>query len=146
MPVADIAQNLRIAYDGEVVTSVRCGEEDVGFRVMLEERAHRRLNYLSELLVPNQHGELVKLKTVVGFETGPGSSKYHHYDGERTITITADVDQEIATSLEVTRKVLDQLNFDKTGTSRNLPGMRVVIGGESEETQESMLSLYTQKR
>ena len=33
LTVADVAQNVRIAYDGEVVTSVRYGDEDVDFRV-----------------------------------------------------------------------------------------------------------------
>ena len=138
LTVADIAQNLRIAYDGEVVTSVRYGEEDVDFRVILEEKARKQLDGLSELLIPNRQGELVKLKAVIGFKTGPGPSEYRHFDGERTATITADVIQEITTPLMATNKVLAHFNLDK-----DWPGMRFVIGGQSQETEESMASLYT---
>ena len=35
--VADIAQYVRIAFDGEVVTNVRYGDEDVDFRVIFKE-------------------------------------------------------------------------------------------------------------
>ena len=138
LTVADIAQNLRMAYDGEVVTSVRYGEEDVDFRVILEEKARKQLDGLSELLIPNRQGELVKLKAVIGFKTGPGPSEYRHFDGERTVTITADVIQEITTPLMATDKVLAHFNLDK-----DWPGMRFVIGGESQETEESMASLYS---
>ncbi len=39
LSVADVAKNIRLAYDGEIVTSVRYGDEDVDFRVILEEKA-----------------------------------------------------------------------------------------------------------
>ena len=58
LTVADVAQSIRIAYDGEVVTSVRYGDEDVDFRVMLHEKVRKRLNDLSELLIPNRQGQL----------------------------------------------------------------------------------------
>lgn len=128
LTVADIAQNLRMAYDGEVVTSVRYGEEDVDFRVILEEKARKQLDGLSELLIPNRQGELVKLKAVIGFKTGPGPSEYRHFDGERTATITADVIQEITTPLMATNKVLAHFNLDK-----DWPGMRFVIDGQPSQ-------------
>jgi len=137
LTVADVAQGIRIAYDGEVVTSVRYGDEDVDFRVMLHEKVRRRLSDLSELLIPNRQGQLVKLKTVTSFSTGPGPADYHHYDGERTITITADLVPGTTTSLEATEAVLS--NFD---LNRDWPGMRIVAGGEAQETAESMSGLF----
>jgi multidrug efflux pump subunit AcrB len=136
LTVADVAQSLRIAYDGEIVTSVRYGDEDVDFRVILQEKVRRSLNDLSELLIPNRQGQLVKLKTATSFTTGPGPADYHHYDSERTITITADIVPDITTPLEVTKALTNHFDLN------DWPGMRFVVGGEAQETEESMKGLF----
>ena len=56
LTVADVARNVRLAFDGEIVTSVRYGEEDVDFRVILEERARRTEDTLRDLIIPNRDG------------------------------------------------------------------------------------------
>jgi multidrug efflux pump subunit AcrB len=137
LTVADVAQSIRIAYDGEVVTSVRYGDEDVDFRVMLHEKVRKSLNKLSEILIPNRQGQLVKLRAATAFKTGPGAADYHHYDGERTITITADIVPGTTTPLEVTKTVLNRFDLN-----RDWPGMRFVVGGEAQETEESMRGLF----
>jgi multidrug efflux pump subunit AcrB len=137
LTVADIAQNVRIAYDGEVVTSVRYGDEDVDFRVIIQETARRQLRYVNELLIPNQRGRLIPLREVATLETGPGPSNYRHYDGERTITIEADVDKETTTPLEVSEAVFGHFDLD-----RDWPGMRLTLGGEQIETEKSMAGLF----
>lgn len=136
LTVADIAQNVRIAYDGEVVTSVRYGDEDVDFRVLFEEKTRRQLDYIRELPIPNRQGRLIPLKEVAWPETGPGPADYRHYKGERTITVEADVDQSIITPLEVTDAVFGHFDLD-----RDWPGTRFVLGGEVMETEESMRNL-----
>jgi len=137
LTVADVAQNVRIAYDGEVVTSVRYGGEDVNFRVIIQERARRRLSYLNELLIPNRQGRLIPLKEVAWLNPGPGPSDYRHFDGERTVTIEGDIDQEKTSSLEVTEAVFNHFNLD-----RDWQGMQLVLGGELVETEESMAGLF----
>jgi multidrug efflux pump subunit AcrB len=137
LTVADVARNLRIAYDGEVVTSVRYGDEDVDFRVQLQEKARAQPEYLNELLIPNRQRRLIPLKSTAELLTSPGPSNYYHFDGERTITITSDVIKEIITPVEATDSVYSHFNMDK-----DWPGMRLAMGGEAAETQESMMSLF----
>jgi multidrug efflux pump subunit AcrB len=136
LTVADVARNVRIAYDGEVVTSVRYGDEDVDFRIMIQEKTRRRLNYLNDLLIPNRQGRLIPLKRVARLKTGPGPSDFRHFDGERTVIVEADLDQEITTPLEVNDAVF--AHFD---TDRDWPGVQLVPGGEIMETGESMAGL-----
>jgi len=136
LTVADIAQNVRLAYDGQVVTRVRYGDEDVGFRVILEESARNKPDYLSKLKIPNRRGRLIPLSEVAQFEIGPGPSRYFHYEEERTVTITADIALGDLTPLQATQLAVD--HFDLTS---DWPGMQFVIGGEAEETQESIVSL-----
>jgi len=137
LTVSDISQTARIAYDGDVVTSVRYNEDDVEFRVLLEEDARTDLSYLKELLIPNKQGRLIQLSDVAAFDIGPGPSSYYHYDGERTTTITSDLAKGAATPIEITNQVVNHFNLD-----RGWPGMRFVIGGEAEETAESFRSLF----
>ncbi|NIM19237.1 MAG: AcrB/AcrD/AcrF family protein [Candidatus Latescibacteria bacterium] len=136
LTVADVARYVRIGYDGEVVTSVRYGEEDVDFRVLLEEKARARPEFLNELLIANQQGRLIPLKDVARLVTAPGPANFYHFDGERAVTITADILKGMVTPLEATKAVLNHFDLDE-----DWRGLRFVVGGEAEETQESIASL-----
>ena len=136
LSVADVAKNLRLAYDGEIVTSVRYGDEDVNFRVILEEKARGSAEVLGKLIIPNRHGRFVELQEVASFRVAPGPSNFLHYDNERTITVTANINKEETTPLLATTAVLDAIDMQ-----HDWPGMRIEAGGEAEETQKSMGSL-----
>jgi len=136
LTIADIAQNIRIAYDGQIVTSVRYGEEDVDFRVSLQAKARKNLDYLSDLLIPNKKGRLIPLGEVTNFKTGPGPTNFYHYNGERAVTISASVDQDITSPMAATKSILGKIDIDK-----DWPGMRIKTGGESKESSSSLIDL-----
>ena len=136
LTVSDIARNVRLAFDGEVVTSVRYGDEDVDFRVLFEESARSSMDSLSDLVIPNAAGEFIRLEEVGKFTFGMSPSNMYHFDNERAITITADVVKGITTPLNATAQALDGFDIDT-----DWPGMRIVIGGEAEESADSMGSL-----
>ena len=135
LTVADVAQSARFAYDGELVTDVRYGDEDVDFRVQLEPQARGNQRYLENLLIPNYQGRLIRLGDVASLRPGPGPSTYYHFDGERSVMITSDIVAGVTTSLKATNEIMG--HFDM----KDWPGTRFVVGGEAEETQESMNSL-----
>ena len=134
--VADVAQNVRIAYDGEVVTSVRYGDEDVDFRVIFSESARKSPGYMRRISLPNKGGHLTSLSQLARFQSVPGPANFHHYKGDRAITVSGDVDTEITTSIKVSQMVKRHFDVDK-----DYPGMRLVIGGEAEESQKSLNDL-----
>lgn len=137
MTVADIARTVRIAYDGEVVTSIRYGDEDVDFRVILQERARKSLAFLRALNVPNREGRLIPLGEVAQLKITAGPSDIHHFNSVRSTTVQSDVDQEITTAVTVTQAIQSRFDLDK-----DYPGMRFVTGGEAQEQAESMRSLF----
>ncbi len=137
LTVADIAQNVRIAYDGEVVTSVRYGDEDVDFRVLFLEEVRKEPEMLKDFLIPNNRGRLIPLKDVATLETQPGPSNFFHFDEERAVTITADLEKDGITSMQATADVAEHFNVGK-----DWHGARLFIGGEAEETEKSMNSLF----
>ena len=136
LTVADVAQTVRVAYDGEVVTSVRYGEDDVAFRVIFPKSIRAYPDFLSRLHVANQQGRLIPITQFARFETGPGPASFYHYKGERSIVVSADIDTEVTTSVIATNKVLDHF-----GDLKGYPGMRFEVGGEAQETTESMIAL-----
>ncbi|MDH3449959.1 MAG: efflux RND transporter permease subunit [Gammaproteobacteria bacterium] len=136
LTVSDIARNVRLAFDGEVVTSVRYGDEDVDFRVLFEESARSSLDTLADLVIPNARGDFVRLEEVAEFSIGAGPSNVYHFDNERAITITADVIKDVITPLAATERALQDIDLDE-----DWPGMRLAVGGEAEESAESMGSL-----
>jgi multidrug efflux pump subunit AcrB len=136
LTIADIAQNIRIAYDGQIVTSVRYGEEDVDFRVSLQAKARKSLDYLSQLLIPNKKGRLIPLGDVVRFKTGPGPTNFYHYNGERAVTMSANIDQDITSPMAATKRILGKIDIEK-----DWAGMRIKAGGESKESGSSMINL-----
>jgi multidrug efflux pump subunit AcrB len=136
LSVADVAKSIRLAYDGEIVTSVRYGEEDVDFRVIMDEEARSSINVLRDLVIPNAAGRFVSLDEVASFHVAPGPSNFYHFNNERTITVTADVQKGTTTPLLATNAVVSQVDLN-----RDWKGMRLVVGGEAEESTESMGSL-----
>jgi len=136
LSVADVAKTIRLAYDGEVVTSVRYGDEDVDFRVILEEKARGSAAALGQLIIPNASGRFISLDEVADFNVGPGPSNFYHFNNERAITVTADIEKGKTTPLIAVQRVLESIDLD-----RDWRNMRLVVGGETEETQESMGSL-----
>ncbi len=137
LTVADIAQNVRTAFDGETVTSFRDGDEDVDFRVVFLKSARQDLSYIYNLAIPNDRGRLIKLRDVARLETGPGPSAFRHFDGDRTTTIEADLDQDLNTSIDATNELLSFFpDIDK-----RFPDMQLRAGGEAEESSESIANL-----
>lgn len=135
--VADVARNVRIAYDGEVVGTVRYGDEDVDFRVIFQDEVRQDPEYLKELMLPNKGGNLTRLGLVAGFEDAPGPANINHFRGDRSIVITGDVDQKVTTPLLVSEAVRKKFNV-----SRDYPGLQLIVGGEAQESEESMNDLF----
>lgn len=135
---SDVSQTIRIAYDGQVATSTRYGDEDVDFRVILQRNYRQNMAYLNQLKVANQQGELINLGEVADFEVGPGVYAIYHEDGEPAITITGEVDETVITPLEVMAAVEQHFDFE---TMRNYPGVRLDIGGEAADSQQAIRDL-----
>ncbi len=136
LQVADVARNVRIAYDGEVVTTVRYGEDDVDFRIQFNREARRDAGYLGRLSVPNDQGRLIPLSQVATLQPSPGPENFYHYDGERAITLEGDVIKGVVTPIEVSTRVMKRFDLH-----REYPGMTIVVGGEADETRQSVNDL-----
>ncbi|MCP4391269.1 MAG: efflux RND transporter permease subunit, partial [Gammaproteobacteria bacterium] len=88
------------------------------------------------LIIPNRRGDFIRLEEVAEFSIDTGPANIYHFDNERAITITADVVKGVTTPLAVTGELAKGFDIDN-----DWPGLRLVVGGEAEESAESMGSL-----
>ncbi len=133
--VSVVAQSLRLAFDGEVATSVRYDDDDVEFRVQLDKKSLSDLDVISSMVIPNNQGRLIRLGEFAEFKSSDSLAIFSHYQNKRSTLITADVDIDIMTPVEATNSILGQINVDQW------PGMDVISDGEADESQESVGSL-----
>jgi multidrug efflux pump subunit AcrB len=134
LTVADVARNVRIAYDGQVVTTLRKDDEDIDFRVQFVEEARRDERFLENMVIPNAQGRLIRLRDVADLKVGPGPSSYRHFDGERTTTVEADVNPDVVTALDVSGMVKSA--FADLG--ERYDNVRLEVGGEAQKSQEAI--------
>jgi multidrug efflux pump subunit AcrB len=138
LTVADISTAVRVGFEGVEATKYRGGGDDeIDVIVRFERDDRRDLDDLRNLRVATPAGAAIPLGNVATIDVGTAPADLHRRDGERVITVTADV-EEGTTSTEVNRL----LQRDLAGIPRAYPGYEVEFGGEYEETQESFVSLF----
>ncbi|CAM9548422.1 unnamed protein product [Discosporangium mesarthrocarpum] len=132
----DLARALRGANDGVVTSSFRSptAVEDDDIRVLLEPGQRDRLLDLLEIDVRGSAGQLVRLSDVAKLEVTRGYLAYRRVDGKRAVTVFADVDDDLATSISVNR----DLEARFADIRERFPAVDLVYGGEYQESNESM--------
>lgn len=137
LSIQDIGSAVRFAFDGGVATKIKKADEEITVRVRFPYESKYDETKLSDVKVENERGNLVPLDAVASFVEKPGVSAINHLDRRRAITVTANVDQDVTTSLEVTEKIAKEYK----GFNEMFPGYTITFGGEFEETEKSMSSL-----
>ncbi len=135
----DLGRALRGANDGLVASSLRepGRDEDVDIRVMLEPRFRRGLQDILDVELRTPAGQLLKLRDVAEVEVSRGYRTYRRYDGKRTVSVTAEVDEDRTTSLWVNTRL--QAAF--ADIEQRHPEVEVLYGGEYQETEEAFANL-----
>ena len=130
----DVAQTVRIAYDGMIATSIETGDELLDFRVKVDDSFQKDEAYLLSLSIPNNKGRLIRLSDVAYLEEGVGKANVNHYDGERSIALSAKVDNDVITSAQANMKVREYYK----SVAEKYPNTRVELEGEAKRTQETL--------
>ncbi|MDO8644629.1 MAG: efflux RND transporter permease subunit, partial [bacterium] len=138
LTLSDVAQSVRFAFEGGSVTTVKKGDEDWDVLVKFPEALRYQPDSLLKVKISNPVGDLVPLSAVASFEKDESIEALRHYNRKQTITVSAQVDQRISSSLKVNREVKEILEKEKILDPRIL----VDFGGEAEDTTESLQSLF----
>ncbi|MCY4058625.1 MAG: efflux RND transporter permease subunit, partial [Gammaproteobacteria bacterium] len=134
----NLARQVRSAFFGDEALRVQRGREDMRVYVRLPEAERNAVADVEGYVVQTPAGGGVPLRRVASVRFGSSPTTIRRKDGQRILTVTADVSSGVVTGDEVTdlleRSVLPQL-------ARGNPGLAYSFGGERQEQVESMGAL-----
>ncbi|MDH5361198.1 MAG: efflux RND transporter permease subunit, partial [Gammaproteobacteria bacterium] len=132
------AIHIRAAVDGLRATTVRRGSEEVDVSIRFPSDRNHQLEQLYSLEIPNQRGGLIPLSKIASFEETRGFSTIRHKEGIRIISVVANIDASVITSVALNKQVAD--NEDKW-LGKYSDRVTVKYGGEAEKNSESFRDL-----
>jgi len=138
LTLKEVATEIRNAFEGGIATTIQKSDEEIDIRVRFPERHRNSVKSLEKIYIPNAVGNLIPLKEIVTFERKPSLSTIQRFDRKRMVAVTAEVDDELITSVEVNSKLMKQF----ADIQKEFPSISVIYGGEQERTMESMMSLF----
>jgi multidrug efflux pump subunit AcrB len=133
-----LAQTVRSTFYGEEVMRLQRGRHEVKLMVRNPPEQRASLANLREIRIRTDGGGEVPLEEVAAVEVRRGYSAINRIDQQRSITLTADVDEAAANAREITQDL--QANF-LPAVLEEFPDVKVRWEGQERETQESFSSL-----
>ena len=156
--VADLAETVRASYYGQEVMRLQRGRHEVKLMVRYPQEERRSLANFDDIRVrtpgaaTRRGGNLRWLqRAAAAFPERPlselaevdvqrGYSTIHRLNQQRSITVTADIDEKIANAKEITQKLKTDI-VPKLMADGKFDNIRVHWGGMEKDTQESVSGL-----
>jgi len=108
LTIEDVLQTLRIAFDGQIVTSMVTLENIIDFRLRLNAKSRANIESISQLPIQNRMGNLINLAPFIRAQTRSASSEIKHINGKRTTTIFGNIDMKKISGAQVVTKVAEK--------------------------------------
>ena len=134
---ADIARNIRILVDGEIVESVQDQGETVDIRVVAADGQFSSPTELLGVQLPTATGDMISLSELVDADRSPALGTIRHYNFRRTITVEADIDSEMTDTVTANQAVMDAWSQ----LQASYPNVNLDFSGELDDIQESLDSI-----
>ncbi|MEZ9233178.1 efflux RND transporter permease subunit [Vibrio amylolyticus] len=135
LTVQDLATTLRIAFDGESVSSTWIGDQEVNLRVLLDEE-YRNIERLKTTKITTPSGVKVPLNRLAKVKQVQAPRELLHYNGDRQVLVSAQIVDDAVGSGELSQQLSDALS-QQVGQSVHLD-----IGGEAENTSDTMSGFF----
>jgi multidrug efflux pump subunit AcrB len=137
LSTADIGDTLRAAIAGIPVTNVNVNNREVDYFVRLQDQGRQNSDDLLKLKIMNRQGDLIPLGRIATVRKDGGTPHIKRFDYKPAKTITANINDDIITSVVANQKVA---GFFKE-ISNDYKEVSLKFGGEAERTAESFESL-----
>jgi multidrug efflux pump subunit AcrB len=138
LTLADLARQVRAGFYGQEVQRIQRGRDDIRVMVRYPEEERRSLGDIDQMRVRLPNGSEVPFTTVAELEEGRGYAVINRTDRRRVVTVTADVDEDVANANEINA---DLRNSVLPTLVSEFPGLTTDFEGEQREQQESLGSL-----
>jgi multidrug efflux pump subunit AcrB len=134
--VDTVSRAVKAAFFGIPVTELLAADERVAIRVRFDPAARADLDLLLSTPVRGEDGRLHPLRELVEPVEIDALATYHHRNGVRTTTLTADIDPA---SGETASSLAKRIEAELLPNYASLdPQLRVEIGGEATKTKETL--------
>lgn len=135
---ADMARQVRQGFYGAEGLRFQRGSDDVRVMVRYPEEERRSLKNIENMRIRTPGGGQVPLVEVADMHLSRGPATIFRSDGQRVVTVTADVDEESANAEDINRdlgrRFLPALVHD-------YPGLRYGFAGQQQEQAVSLAAL-----
>ncbi|MFC1580608.1 efflux RND transporter permease subunit, partial [Thermodesulfobacteriota bacterium] len=138
--LAALARQIRQAFYGDEAVRLQRGRDDVKVMVRYSESERRTLGTMEEMRIRTPDGQEVPFSEVAEATHGRGYAVVNRTDRNRQITVTSDLDENLANAeriiSELDRSFLPDLK-------KRYPGIQYSIEGQRERSNESVGSLMS---
>ena len=136
----DLGQQVRQAFYGYEAQRIQRGKDDIRVMVRYPEDERRSLGDLEDMRIRTPEGIEVPFSSVASATLARGYTTIRRVDGQRVVTVTADVNRAITAP----ETIITALQNDVLPEilSRH-PGVSYGLSGEAEERSESMGALLS---
>jgi len=132
-----VAGIVRTAVYGATATVYRDGDEEVDVLVKLKGASDMAIEDFEAMKIPTPMGTRIPLREVAHLGLTRGYANIHRFEGERAITVSAEVDESINQAVAVNRILEDRFR----DISQRYPGYRLDFRGQFAEFKEAFSSL-----
>ena len=137
LDVMQVAGIVRTAVYGATATVYRDGDEEVDVVVKLKGASDMAIEDFESMKIPTPMGARIPLREVAHLGLTRGYANIHRFEGERAITVSAEVDESINQAVAVNRILEDRFR----DISQRYPGYRLDFRGQFAEFKEAFSSL-----
>jgi multidrug efflux pump subunit AcrB len=137
LSVGQVGAAVRNAVDGVTADKMYDADEEIEVVVRLDMATTKRPEDLLRLPLLTPLGTTIALGEVAGFEMASTRGQINRWKSQRSITLSANVDENITSSVAVNR--LLQEAFD--GMKTRYPGVTIDFSGEFKEFQEAFAGI-----
>ena len=137
--VQELAGQARAAFFGAEAVRVQRGREEVQVLVRLPAEQRSSLTDIEGYLLRTPGGDEVPIMSVASLGMGVSPSALRRRDGQRVVTVTADVDASVISGNEANEILANSILADLTAAH---PDLTYTFGGEQQQQLESIDALY----
>ena len=131
---SNISRYLVASFNGIETTKMRDIDDDIYFRIYLGDGTQNE-KIIKNIKIANRNNQLIPMSKFASLAHIKGEPDYHHYQGERSIKISASIDDAKNSSTAVMADAIKKLNIEK-----NFPDVQLINEGGSKESADSMKS------
>ena len=140
LTLSDLGQQVRQSFYGYEAQRIQRGKDDIRVMVRYPEAERRSLGNLEGMRIRTADGVEVPFNSVARATLGRGYTTIRRVDGQRVVTVTADVNRTITTPEAIISTVQNNVLPDILS---RYSGVTYGLAGEAEERSASMEALLS---